>query len=79
MTLSDYVAAVLRRARIDHLSDGSYFGRVPGFPSIAARGATPDDCRAELETLLQQEVQQQLQQGMVLPTFQADSPTDDRQ
>ena len=71
MTSSDYVAAVLRRARIDALADGSFFGRVPGFPYIAAHGATPDACRAELERLLQQDVQQQLK----LPKMHEDLQT----
>jgi len=70
MKPSDYVAAVLRRARIDELSDGNFFGRVPGFPYIAARGVTQDACRGELETLLEQAVQQYLQQGIALPQIQ---------
>lgn len=72
MTPDAYRTAVLLRARIDRLPDGTYFGAVPGFPYIAVSGATPEACRTQLETLLQQEIMRYLQQGIALPTMPED-------
>ncbi len=75
MTPDVYLAAVLGRARITQLSNGRYVGAVPGFPYRAVTGATPEDCRAQLETLLEHEVQRYQQQGMALPKLDDDLTT----
>lgn len=51
--LTDYLAAAMQRAQYELLSDGSWWGRIPGFKGLWADGPSQDNCRAELESALE--------------------------
>jgi hypothetical protein len=49
MLLTDYIQAAMRRARYEILSDGAYYGEIPGFQGVYASAATLEDCRQILQ------------------------------
>ena len=52
--LTEYLAAALRHARYEILTDdGSYYGEIPGFDGVYASAATLEDCREELRPVLE--------------------------
>ncbi len=51
--LSEFVAKQLKRARYKILKDRSYFGEIPGFKGIWANAKNLEDCRKELQEVLE--------------------------
>lgn len=48
-----YIAAAMAKAEYEILcDDGSFFGRIPGFQGVWANNDTLEECRAELEDVL---------------------------
>jgi predicted RNase H-like HicB family nuclease len=49
-----YVDAAMRRARYEILpEDATYYGEVPGFDGVYANAATLEECREELQSVLE--------------------------
>ena len=52
--IQDYIRGAMRRAAYKILpDDGSYFGEIPGFQGVWANNATLEECRTELEEVLE--------------------------
>ncbi|MBI3074719.1 MAG: type II toxin-antitoxin system HicB family antitoxin [Parcubacteria group bacterium] len=51
--LSDYLSKKLKQARYKILKDGSYFGEILGLKGVWANAPTREDCREELEEVLE--------------------------
>lgn len=51
--LSEYIMKKLRGARYKLLEDGSYFGEIPGLRGVWANAKNLEDCRAELQEVLE--------------------------
>jgi predicted RNase H-like HicB family nuclease len=51
--LSRYSAAAMRHATYEVLSDGTYYGSIPGFQSVWANAPTLEACRDELQEVLE--------------------------
>jgi predicted RNase H-like HicB family nuclease len=51
--LSEYIAKTLKRARYKLLKDGSYFGEIPGLKGIWANAKSLENCRRELQEVLE--------------------------
>jgi predicted RNase H-like HicB family nuclease len=52
--LTDYIRAAMHRAQYKILEDdGTYFGEIPGFDGLWANAATLEECREELESVLE--------------------------
>lgn len=53
--LTKYIEAALRRAQYEILSDdGSFYGEIPGLDGVYANADTLEDCRRELEEVLEE-------------------------
>ena len=50
--ITGYIQAAMRRAKYEILSDGTYYGEIPGFQGVYANAATLEDCRKELQEVL---------------------------
>ena len=49
-----YIAAAMAKAEYKILcDDGSFFGRIPGFQGVWANNDTLEECRVELEEVLE--------------------------
>lgn len=53
--LTRYIRSAMRRARYEILpDDGSYYGEIPGFQGVYANADALEDCRDELEEVLEE-------------------------
>lgn len=52
--LTQYIAAAMKRAQYKIIQeDGSYWGEIPGFRGVWANAETLEDCRNELQEVLE--------------------------
>ncbi len=52
--LTDYIQAAMRRAKYEILEDnGTFYGEIPGFQGVWSNAATLEDCRRELQEVLE--------------------------
>ncbi len=51
--LNEYIEKKLKRARYKLLKDRSYFGEIPGLKGVWANGKNLEDCRKELQEVLE--------------------------
>ncbi|MCS7190312.1 MAG: type II toxin-antitoxin system HicB family antitoxin [Fimbriimonadales bacterium] len=68
MILTDYIRAAMRHARYEILSDGTYYGEIPGFQGVYANEATLEACRETLQEVLEGWILLGLRLGHTLPT-----------
>ena len=66
--LTKYIQAAMRQARYEILSDDcSFYGEIPGFDGVYANADTLEDCRAELEEVLEEWVLFRVSRNLTLP------------
>ncbi len=51
--LTEYIRAAMRRAAYEILSDGTFYGEIPGFQGVYANADTLEACRDELQEVLE--------------------------
>jgi predicted RNase H-like HicB family nuclease len=51
--LTKYIQAAMRHAEYKPLEDGSTFGEIPVVPGVWANADTADECREELQDVLE--------------------------
>ena len=51
--LTQYLTKKLQGAKYKLLKDGSYFGEIPGISGVWANAANLEDCRKELQEVLE--------------------------
>lgn len=51
--LSEYIEKKLKTAKYKLLKDGSYFGEIPGLRGVWANARNLEDCRKELQEVLE--------------------------
>jgi predicted RNase H-like HicB family nuclease len=47
--LTEYIHAAMHRAEYEILSDGTFYGEIPGFQGVYANADTLEGCRDELK------------------------------
>jgi predicted RNase H-like HicB family nuclease len=53
--LSKYISSAMKKARYEILEDdNTYYGDIPGFKGVYANADTLEDCREELEEVLEE-------------------------
>ena len=52
--LTEYISSALRKALYKVLEDGSWFAEIPGFEGVWANAATVEECRHELQEVLEE-------------------------
>jgi predicted RNase H-like HicB family nuclease len=65
--LTTYIQAAMRHARYELLSDGTYYGEITGFQGVYANAKTLEDCRQELQDILEGWIVLGLRLGHTLP------------
>lgn len=66
--LTDYIRAAMRHARYEVLpDDGTYYGEIDGFQGVWANAAILEDCRQELQEVLEEWMLFRLANGLPLP------------
>jgi predicted RNase H-like HicB family nuclease len=68
--LTDYIRAALRRAKYEILSDdGSYYGEIPDFEGVYSNAPNLEDCRTELEEVLEEWIFLRVSNNLKLPVL----------
>ena len=66
--LTNYIRAAMRRARYEILpSDNSFYGEIPGFDGVYANTDTLEECRDELEEVLEEWILVRVSKHLPLP------------
>lgn len=72
--LTEYVQDTVRRANYEILEDdGAYYGEIPGFDGVWANASTLEDCRLELEKVLEGWIFLSLSKNFPIPTIDGNS------
>ena len=61
--LTDYVQAAVNQAHYEILEDGTFYGEIPGFPGVFANADTLEQCRRQLQEVLEDWILLGLQSG----------------
>ena len=66
--LSEYLRAAMRRATFEVIGDdGSFYGRIPGLEGVWAHASKLEDCRTELEQVLEEWLLLRLSERLAIP------------
>lgn len=66
--LTDYIRAAMRQAKYEILpDDGTFYGEIPGFQGVYANAGTLEDCREQLQEVLEGWIVLGLRLGHALP------------
>ncbi len=66
--LTKYIRAAMRRATYEILPDnGTFYGEIPGFRGVYANADTLEDCREELEEVLEEWILFRVSRNLLLP------------
>jgi predicted RNase H-like HicB family nuclease len=68
--LTEYIHAAMHRAKYEILSDGTFYGEIPGFQGVYANTDTLEECRDELQEVLEGWIILGLQLGHSLPVVE---------
>ena len=65
---ADYLKGAMRQAKYEILpDDGAFYGEIPGFEGVYARGLTLEACREELEEVLEEWIFLRISQHLTVP------------
>ena len=65
--LTKYISAVMRKAKYEILSDGTYYGEIPDFQGVYASERNLEECREQLQEVLEGWIILGLRLGHTLP------------
>jgi predicted RNase H-like HicB family nuclease len=66
--LSKYILSAMKKARYEILEDDStYYGYIPGFKGVYANADTLEDCREELEEVLEEWLFLRISRNLPIP------------
>ena len=66
--LKEYINAAMKKAKYEILSDDkSYYGEIPGFEGVYSNAKTLEECREELEEVLEEWIFFKISKGAKLP------------
>lgn len=68
--LNEFIGKKLRAARYKLLKDGSYFGEIPGAKGVWANARNLEDCRRELQEVLEDWLFLKMRAGERVPGFE---------
>ena len=67
--LTEYIQKKMRQAKYKLLEDGSYFGDIPGLKGVWASAAALEDCRKELQEVLEEWILLKVRDKEPIPGF----------
>jgi len=67
--LTSYIRAALHKATYEMLpDDGTFYGEIPGFDGVYSNALTLEECRDELEEVLEEWILFRVSRNLELPT-----------
>lgn len=67
--LTKYIRTAMRRAKYEFIEDGTIVGTIVGLQGVLANAATLEECREELQEVLEGWIVVGLLLGQVIPTL----------
>ncbi len=67
--ISAFIEQMLKEATYKFLEDGTYFGEISALKGVWSEGATLEQCRAELQDVLEEWLVLKLRHGETIPNF----------
>jgi predicted RNase H-like HicB family nuclease len=67
--LSEYIAKRLAQAKYEILGDGTYYGEIPALQGVWANADSLDECRKQLQEVLEEWVLLKVRDGDSIPGF----------
>jgi len=67
--LTDYIQAAMREAHYELMENGRFFGSIPSCQGAWAEGATLEECRTELQSVLEDWILVGVRLGHAFPTI----------
>ena len=69
--LTEYIRAAMKKAKYEILSDdNTYYGEIPGFEGVYANAETLEECRDELEEVLEEWIFFRVSRNLPLPVVE---------
>jgi len=68
--LSEFIGKKLKNAQYNLLKDGTYFAEIPGLKGVWANAKNLEDCRTELQEVLEDWVFLKVRERERIPGFQ---------
>lgn len=68
--LSEYIAKKLKEAIYEILKDGTYFGEIPGLKGVWANARNLEDCRKELQEVVEDWILLKVMDHEKIPGFE---------
>ena len=68
--LVEFVEAAMNHASYDKLETGEYYGEIPACPGVWATGKTLEECRQELQEVLEDWLLLKLRDGDKIPVIE---------
>ncbi len=65
--LTKYIQAAMKRAKYEILDDETFYGSIPGFQGVWSDMDTLEECREELQEVLEDWILFRLSKGLALP------------
>ena len=66
--LMNYIRSAMHKAKYEILSDdNTFYGEIPGFDGVYANADTLEDCREELEEVLEEWILLRVSKNLALP------------
>lgn len=72
--LTDYIHHALRHARYELMEDGRFYGQIPECPGTWGEGASLEECRDELQSVLEDWLIVAFRFGDLLPVIDGIDP-----
>jgi predicted RNase H-like HicB family nuclease len=67
----EYLATAMKRAKYEILSDdGTYYGEIPGFQGVLANAPDLEECRNQLEEVLEEWLLFRISRGLSVPAIE---------
>jgi predicted RNase H-like HicB family nuclease len=70
LMLSEYIQAAMKRSQYKILEDSTYFGELPFWKGIWSNAETLEDCRVELQEVLEEWILLALKSGETIPILE---------
>ena len=71
--LTKYLATAMNTAQFEPLEEGGYFGSIPGLDGVWASADSVDECRRELEEVLEDWLLFRLSRQLPVPAMRHDA------
>lgn len=73
--LTEFINKQIEKAKYELLDDGTYYGEIPGLRGVWANDPKLEDCRKELQEVLEGWLILKLRDGDPIPGLKADRPS----